>query len=112
MPDARHAELLPFVLNGEIELKIAVFLGVRRELVRANVDLTPLESLAYVPDREEARAPGREMVVLAFCLAQQLTANPAVGYFLMSVCARHVELTYLARAQLLTPLDGCFCIRA
>src|SRR5262249_9059184 len=112
MPDARHAELLPFVLNGEIEFEVAVFPGIRRQLVRANVDLAPLESLPDVPDREEARAPGWEMVVLAFWLAQPLTPDPVVGNFSMAVRARHVELTHLARAQLLASLDGCLRLRA
>src|SRR6185312_2721894 len=104
VPDARYAELLPLVLNREIELEVAIFLGVRRQFVGPNIHLAPLKSLADVPDCEKARAPGREVVVLAFRLAQPLTANPAIGNFPVAIRARHVELTHLARAQLLTPL--------
>src|ERR1051325_8354952 len=63
VPDARHAELQPFVLRGEVKLEVAVFLGVRRQFVRADVHLTPLEALANIPDRQKARAPGREVIV-------------------------------------------------
>ncbi len=39
MPDARHAQLLPGIDPGEIELEIAVLLGIRRKLVRPDRSL-------------------------------------------------------------------------
>src|SRR5262245_28783421 len=105
MPDAGHAERLTLVLRGEIELEITVFLGVRRQLVGADIDLAPLEALSNVPNCQKVRAPGRKMVVLAFRLAQPLSPDPMVGRFPMAIGAGHVELAHLARAQLLAALD-------
>src|SRR5512147_1768612 len=96
MPDARHAELEAFVLRGEIQLQVAIFLGVGRQLVGANIDLAPLEPLADIPNLQQARAPGREVIILTLRLAEPLPSNPAVRDFAMTVGARHVELTDLA----------------
>ena len=104
MPDARHAQLQAFVLRGEIELKVAIFLGVRRQLVGADIDLAPLEALADVPDRQQAGAPGREMVALALGLAEPLAADPFVSRNAVAVRAGEVELSELARAQLFAAL--------
>ena len=60
MPDAGYAELLTLVLRGEIELEIAIFLGIGRQLIGANIDLTPLEALSNIPNCQKVRAPGRE----------------------------------------------------
>src|SRR5689334_12088326 len=100
MPDARHAQLQTLVLRSQIKLQIAIFLGVRRQLVGANIDLTPLETLANVPDLQQAGAPGREMVVLALRLAEPLSANPVVRHFAVAVRARHVQLADLTLRQL------------
>src|SRR5262245_26043394 len=79
MPDAGHAEFLTLVLRGEIELEIAIFLGVGRQIIGANVDLAPLETLPNIPNCQKARAPRREMIVLAFRLAQPLAPDPMAG---------------------------------
>src|SRR5450631_2973016 len=99
MPYARHAQLQALVQRGEINLQVAIFLGVRRQFVSANIDLAPLEALADVPDRQQAGAPGREMVVLAFRLAQPLAADPAIGGNAVTVGAGKVELAELALGQ-------------
>src|SRR5258707_1720189 len=101
MPDARHVHLQAFVLRREIKLKIAVFLGVGRQLVGADIDLAPLEALADVPDVVEARAPRREVIVLPLLLAEPLAPNPLEAALLgrMAIHACEVELAELALAQ-------------
>src|SRR4029079_2262103 len=96
MPDARHAQLQTFVLRRQIQFEIAVFLCVRRKLIGANIDLAPLEALTDIPDLQQAGAPGREMVVLAFRLAEPLATYPVVRDFAVAIGARHVELGDLA----------------
>ncbi len=90
--------LRPGVHRRQIELQIAVFLGVRRQLVGADVDLAPLEALADVPDRLQAGAPGREMIVLALLLAEPLAADPlqAAACGAVAIDAGEVELAELA----------------
>src|SRR6185437_9018471 len=78
-PDARYAEFETLALGRKIHFQVAVFLGIRRQFVGANVDLAPLEALANVPDLLLAGAPGREMVVLALRRPQPLPADPMVG---------------------------------
>ena len=68
----------PSFCEARYKLQIAIFLGVRRQFVGADIDLAPLEALADIPDRQQAGAPGREMVVLALRLAQPLAANPVI----------------------------------
>src|SRR4249919_2472445 len=112
MPDARHAQLQTFVLRRQIEFEIAIFLRVRRQIVGANIDLAPLEALTDIPDLQQARAPGREMVVLALRLAEPLATNPVVRDFAVAVGAGHVELADLALRQLLAALDRSLCLGA
>src|SRR6187401_1168130 len=112
MPDARHAEIQAFVLRGQIQFEIAIFLRIRRQFIGANIDLAPLEALADIPDLQQARAPGREMIVLALRLAQPLAAYPVVRDFAVTVGTSHVELADLALRQLLAALDCRLCLRA
>src|SRR6478752_5065841 len=76
MPDSRHVELEPGVDRGEVKLEIAVWLGVRRQLVGPYRDVAPFEALANVPDRLLARTPGWEVIELPALLAQPLAADP------------------------------------
>src|SRR5215469_15116806 len=98
MPDSRHVELEAVALRGEIKLEVAVFLGVGRQLVRPDRDLTPLEAFPYVPDRLQTRAPGREMVERAAHLREPLAADPFAGAAVgrMTIDAGEVELPDLA----------------
>src|SRR5262245_12822911 len=108
MPDARHAELEACVDGGEIELEVAVFLRVWRQFVGADVDLAPLEPFADVPDGVEARAPGREVIVLALLLAEPLAANPLLPALrgVVAIEAAEIELAELALGERLAALIG------
>ena len=108
VPNAGYAQLQPVVLRGEIELEIAIFLGVGRQFVGANIDLAPLETLANIPDRQKAGAPGREMIVLALRLTQPLTADPVVGRFAVAIGAGEIQFAELAACELLATLDRGF----
>src|SRR5579871_2495093 len=89
----RHVELQPVVDRREVELEVAVFLGVGRQLVRPDRDVAPLEATTDVPDLVEAGAPGREMVVLALRLGEPLAANPleAAALWVVAVAAGEVQ---------------------
>src|SRR5882672_2069842 len=101
MPDTWHAELLSGVAGREIELEVAIFLGIRRQVIGPDRDLAPLEALADVPDRLLAGPPRWEVAQLSIQLAEPLSANPFVGPLLrgVTVGAGEVELSKLARAQ-------------
>src|SRR5450631_404440 len=105
VPNPRHAQLQPLIQRGEINLQVAIFLGVRRQLIGADINLAPLEALADIPDRQQAGAPSREMVVLAFRLAQPLAADPAIGRNAVTIGAGKVELAELTLAQRLAARD-------
>src|SRR5690348_3519148 len=93
MPYPRHVELEPVVERRQIELEIAIFLGVGRQLVRPDRDVAPLEATADVPGLVEAGAPGGEMVELALRLSQPLAADPleTAALRVVAIAAREVE---------------------
>src|SRR5262245_47895966 len=93
MPYPRHVELQAVVERREVELEVAVLLGVGRQLVRPDRHVAPLEAAADVPDLVEAGAPGGEMVELALRLAQPLAADPfePAALRVVAVAAREVE---------------------
>src|SRR5665213_4245067 len=103
-PDARHAEFEALALRRQIHLKVAILLGIGRQFISADVDLTPLEALANVPDLLLAGAPGREMVVLALQHRQPLPANPVIGGFAVAIGAGEIEFAELTVRQRLATL--------
>src|SRR5690242_21866527 len=60
--DAGDAQRQPIAERGEIELDVAVFGCVGRQLLSADGDVAPFEALADIPDLLAARAPSREGV--------------------------------------------------
>src|SRR5690242_1219888 len=98
MPNTRHAELQAGVHRREVKLEIAIFVGVRRQLVSADVDLAPLEALANVPHGLQARSPGREVVVLTLLLTEPLAADPLQTRLrrIVAVDTGEIELSELA----------------
>src|ERR1051326_7546096 len=101
MPDPRHVELEAVALGREIKLEIAVFLGVRRQLIRPHRDLAPLEALADVPDRLLAGAPSGEMIDPAAQRSEKLPADPfaRASFRCVAIDAGGVELPDLAMRQ-------------
>src|SRR5262249_45659026 len=92
-------------LRGQIQFQITIFLGVGRQFVSADIDLTPLETLPDIPDRQQAGAPRGKMVVLPLRLGHPLTTNPMVRHFAITIGTGHAESANLARAQLVAPRD-------
>ncbi len=45
------AELAPVIQQREVDFQVTIFLGIGWQFVRANIDLTPLETLADIPRR-------------------------------------------------------------
>src|SRR5262249_6799169 len=111
MADSGHAELQPGILCCQVELEVAVFLRVRRQLIGADRHRAPLEALADVPERLPAGPPGREMIELPAQFPEPLAANPFGGALLrrVTVGAGEVELPNLALGQGLAALVGGFC---
>src|SRR5688572_16667581 len=105
VPDARHAGLEPLVLRPQIELEIAILLGVGRQFVGADIDLTPLEALTKIPDRLQAGAAGREMNDLPARLAEPLAADPLISGNAVAIGTGKVELAELALGQVLAALE-------
>src|ERR1700754_440864 len=112
MPDPRYAQLLSVVLRCQINLQVAVFLGVRRQFVGTDVHLAPLEALADIPDRLQAGAPGREVIVLSLRLAEPLAADPVIGCLPVTIGAGEVELAELAAREFLAARDRRLRLRA
>src|SRR6266702_6358674 len=112
--DARHTELLSGVLRSEIKLEVAIFAGVRWEVIGPDSDLTPLQALADVPDRLLARAPGWEMIQLSLEFAQSLSAYPFVGSPVrrVTVGAGKIHRAEFAYAESLAAFVGGLCRRA
>src|SRR5262249_57477763 len=98
MPDPGHIEFKAGIDRREVELEVAMFLRIRRQLVRPDRDIAPLEALADIPDRLLTRAPGREVIELAALLAEPLATDPleptALG--VMTIHPRKLHLSALA----------------
>src|SRR6476661_5580575 len=105
MPDTRHAQLEPVIKRRQVDFQIAIFLGIGRQFVGADIDLAPLEPLANIPDRQETGPPRREMIVLALGFTQPLPANPVARGFAVTIGAGKIEFAKLAVGERLATLD-------
>src|SRR5258707_11603582 len=112
MQYAWHVERHAQTCRRQIMPKITVFFRVRRQFVRANVDLAPLEALTDAPRRQKPRAPSREVVDLSALLSEPLATDPFIGALVMTIVAGKIELSDLQRGQRFTTLVSCFGRRA
>src|SRR5262249_29760406 len=114
MPDPGHIEFKAGIDRREVELEVAVFLRIRRQLVRPDRDIAPLEALADIPDCLLPRGRGGEVTELAALPAEPLATDPLepTSLGIMTIQARKVELSNLDIGQRPSTLISFPCARA